>query len=366
MRWPHVPRWLPVTATLLISVAVSCSAAALAQPLNYEEWQSAISSRGVGVDEAVYPFAVTPEMKAWASEFYSRYVFLVPQDRLKRLQEALFSPERFPFSYDERLTLTAAQAFAERRGNCMAFTALFIALSRAMGDETFLVSVRKAPEVERSESLVVVNRHVVAGYSRAGQMYLYDFYITTDMPYIQRRVIDDLRATAMYHTNLGGAAIRDGKLQDAVHHLELAVRIDPALAAAWVNLGVVRFRNGDIPGAMTAYEKALEADPENSSAFTNMAYVYRHLGQEEQARMALLAAAQERSTPFALIALADLELAQGNTVDARHHLLRARRAFPREPEVYVALARLASKDGDLSAAARYQRRAHKLVSSARD
>jgi len=57
---------------------------------------------------------------------------------------------------------------------------------------------------EKTDDLVVVNRHVVAGFRSPTKVYIYDFYVNTTAPYLSRRVIDDLAASAIYHTNIGG------------------------------------------------------------------------------------------------------------------------------------------------------------------
>ena len=242
----------------------------------------------------------------------------------------------------------------------MSFTSLFIALSRRMGVETFMVSVAREPQVEKVDDLVVVSRHVVAGYSGGGVLYLYDFYLSSEAPYLSRRAIDDVKASAMFHTNLGGAAIREGNLELAREHLETAAQLDPELASAWVNLGVVRARSGDARGALDAYDRALRTDPDHTSALTNMAYVYQQRGQTEEARAALRAAAEGRSSPFTLIALADVEAGRGHFDLARGFLNRARRMYRKVPEVYDALARLERRAGDPLAGERYERKAAAL------
>jgi Flp pilus assembly protein TadD len=350
-----------VVAALVLAVAASAAAAKSAKfRVGLEQWRKGVVAAGVDPGDAVYPFTTSPEMESWVAGFNERYGRMAPTERLAKLQQLLFDSTEFPFTYEQPLTLTAADAFAQRRGNCMAFTVMFVALARAMGIECCLVAVTRAPEIEKEDDLVVVNRHVVAGYVHANAIYLFDFYVNTRSPYMSHRVIDDVKACAMFHTNLGGSAIRDGDLELARFHLELASRLDPQLASAWVNLGVVRSRTGDPYGALAAYENALRVAPEQPSALTNMAYVHQQLGQADEARAALRAAAEGVASPFALIALADVEVARGNLDLARGYLFRARRAFGKTPEVYDALARLARREDDLLSAARYQKRAEKL------
>jgi Flp pilus assembly protein TadD len=288
------------------------------------------------------------------------YSDLGTAQQLKILQQDLFRPEVFEFSYDDSVTLTAREAFEQRRGNCMSFTALFIGLSRSVGVPTFLVAVRRAPEVERADGLVVVNRHVVAGYRSPDEVMLFDFYVTSSVPYVRHTVVDDVMASTMYHANIGGAAIRTGELEDALRHLTIATRLEPEWPAGWVNLGVARSRAGDVDGAMDAYRTALEVDPGNSSALTNMSFVYRDLGMDVEARAALAAAARRSDNPFTLIAMADLEMVRGDLDRASRYLRKARWWYSDEPAVFDALARLARREGRDKRAERHSRRAAEL------
>ena len=323
-----------------------------------EAWRNVVSEKGYAPDQVIFPFNFTPEMKAWAEE--ATIGCTGPAAHLRHLQNALFNRGEFQFTYDEELTLTAKEAFELRRGNCLAFTSLFIALSRSIDLPTFLVSVERVLDVTREENLVIVNRHVVAGFREAGSLRLFDFYLSSEAPHLQQRIVDDLAGSAMYHTNIGGNLLKDDRLYEASAHLHLATMLDPDLAAAWVNLGVARRRDGDREGALRAYETALRSQPGNPSALTNMAYVFSEAGMHEEARDALRAAAEGSSSPFSLIALADVELARGQHDDAGKYLRRARWSYSDVPEVYDALARWAREGGQQNLAARYRERANRL------
>ena len=247
-----------------------------------------------------------------------------------------------------------------RHGNCMSFTSLFVALSRSLDLPTFLLSVRRQPEVIKDEGLVVVNRHVVAGFRAPNKVYIFDFYVTDTSPYLSQRVIDDLEASAIYHTNIGGYAIRIDDLDEAVRNLELAVVLAPRFAPAWVNLGVARSRLDDEEGAFEAFQSALEVEPGNSSALVNLAKLYREQGRSDEAETAIRAAAEGTRNPFTLIAMADVEMTRGDVESARQYLRRARWWYGKEPDVYHALARLARLEGDEEKAVKYSERAVEL------
>ena len=351
---------LALAVAALNPVASGIAADFNSQVFGYEEWQTAVAALEIESAEVVFPFSATPEMEAWAKEKLRHFETAAPEVRLQALQQAFFDPGEFEFDYEQTRTLTAEQAFAARHGNCMSFTSLFVATSRSLGLPTFLVAVRRQPEVERDAGLVVVNRHVVAGYRTPNKIFIYDFYLTSSTPYLSRRVIDDLSASAIYHTNIGGLNIRQGDYVEAIRHLEIATTLEPDWAPAWVNKGVAHGRLDHKEAAFASYQQALVAEPGNSSALVNLAKLYLQEGREEEAETAMRAAAEGTRNPFTLIAMADADMVRGQLDDARGYLRRARWWYGKEPEVYDALARLALLEGDAEKAKKHKARAAQL------
>jgi len=350
-----------IISLAIIAILLAAAGQVWAEPreevFGYDAWRQAVEELDVDPNQVVFPFKLNDDMAAWAEEVIRGHRNQVPEVRLEILQLAFFDPGEFEFEYDEVRTLTAEEAFAARQGNCMSFTSLFIALSRSLGVPAFLVSVKRQPEVIKDEGLVVVNRHVVAGFRSPSKVHLFDFYVTNTSPHITQRVLDDLEASAIYHTNIGGAAIRAGDLEEATRNLEIAVVLAPRWAPAWVNLGVARARLDKTEEAFAAFQRALEVEPGNSSAFVNLAKIYREQGQLAEADTAMRAAAESTRNPFTLIAMADAEMARGNLEEARQYLRRARWWYGKEPEVYLALSRLARLEGDDGKARKYAKRA---------
>ncbi len=91
--------------------------------------------------------------------------------------------------------------------------------------------------------------------------------------------------------------------------------------------------------------------------------MYQAQGRFEEARTAMLAAAEGTRNPFTLIAMADAEMVRGNVDDARQYLRRARWWYGKEPEVHDALARLATLEGEYGKAGKHSQRAAELRSS---
>ena len=324
-----------------------------------EAWERSLEKKHLDPSSVRYPFETPPAMGEWVDDVLKRHASNSDLSKLDVIQTAMFDPD-FNVTYEDGTTLTAAEAFEQRRGNCMSFTSLFVALARTARMDAFLLAVRRAPGVDKDGDLVVLNHHVVAGFRGPQKVTIYDFNITSSETFMQQFVVDDVMASAMYHNNLAGDAIRDGDFDEAGRHLEITTTLVPEWAPGWVNYGVALFRAGDTKGALACYERALEESPNNSSALTNMAFVYRELGMHEESETALRAAAHKSTNPYTLIAIADSEMIRGNYDEAASYLRRARWGYRSEPEVWDAMSRLARLRGDTEKAERHSDRASKL------
>ncbi|HUY80931.1 MAG TPA: tetratricopeptide repeat protein [Acidobacteriaceae bacterium] len=105
------------------------------------------------------------------------------------------------------------------------------------------------------------------------------------------RLLPDVPKSFEAHELLGmvyAAQSRDG---EAIHQLEIAVRLKPNSAAARTNLAASLFHAKKIGPAGVQFRKALELEPNDYSANHNLAEFYIHSGKIAEARP-LLAKAQ--------------------------------------------------------------------------
>ena len=309
-----------------------------------DSWNHALARRGVDPTVVENPIEITPEIKAAAESLSGGVGGTV--DQLRRIQDALFDSSRFTFDYDATLTYTASEALAARRGNCVAFTNLFIAMARARGLRVSAGYITPRSVGERRGDLIVVATHVVAVYPLHDRAVVFDFYRTHDDPAPRIRILDDFELAALYVNNRAVEALTAGDLAAAQRRLDAVVALAPDFAAAHGNLGVLRRRQGNIEGAFDAYRRALALEPRNPAILGNLAALYLGLGKEREARDALALADLSRATPYTILARGDLEAADGRFDVAKHHYKRAARLAPKIPEPYVALARLAQKTGN--------------------
>lgn len=85
-------------------------------------------------------------------------------------------------------------------------------------------------------------------------------------------------------TNQAGVkAAQAGKMEEAAHLFEKAIRADPRSAKAYNNLGLAKRKLGHIPEAIKAYRQAVEVDPSFALAYKNLGIALEQNGDKQGA-----------------------------------------------------------------------------------
>lgn len=319
-----------------------------------------LRDRGIDPAGVILPYQPTEEMRTWARAQMPKQN--VPADeKLTRLLAALLDDEKLGLTYEREFTGTAAEAFARRKANCLAFTNLFVGLGRELGAPVFYLDVDDVQRFEKDGDLVVVSGHVSAGFFAGRELKVLDFSLAPEANYRVVRPISDLTAVALYYSNRGGELLRTGQHEEALGWLRQAVALDPELARGWINYGVALRRTGDVDGAEAAYRKALELDPQASSAYQNLASVLRIRGQQEEAEQLLRLTERLGSrNPFNYLNLGDVSMSHGRLDEARRFYKKALRLYDEHAEPYAALGLWSVANGDLGGARKWLRKAEAI------
>ena len=100
---------------------------------------------------------VTSDMAA----FLDRWVddTLTEQSRLKSLLRSIIDEDRFELVYDDK-TRTASETFRDRRGNCLSFTNMFVAMARYLELDASFQEVDIPPDWSTAGHALLLSEHV--------------------------------------------------------------------------------------------------------------------------------------------------------------------------------------------------------------
>jgi tetratricopeptide (TPR) repeat protein len=98
-----------------------------------------------------------------------------------------------------------------------------------------------------------------------------------------RMIVQAVPRSAEARNNLGGALLVRGEVDEAMEHLQEAVRIDPHHAEAHSNLGVALARRGRSTDAIDHYREALRLDPRQTQAYSNLGNALLQQGRIREA-----------------------------------------------------------------------------------
>lgn len=204
----------------------------------------------------------------------------------RRLMEKMRDGGYAVSGYDPYANLSARAAFAERRGNCLTHTSLFIALAREVGFEASYQLVDVPPDYDSVNDMVVLNKHVNARVERVpgrGSVTV-EFSEEFASGIHDRRVVDDQFALALHYNNLAFSDDMAGDERGAFAYLRKAIELSPGNPDLWTNLGVFHARRGHFHQAISGYRMALKLDAYHSAAVRGLANAYGALGQSDKAR----------------------------------------------------------------------------------
>jgi Flp pilus assembly protein TadD len=303
---------------------------------------------------------VTPEMVAFIEENIrgarNRYA------RMKRLIYAIMGSDSFQLIYDDT-TRTARETFEDRRGNCLSFTNMFIAMARYLDIHASYQEVDIPPDWYLAGESFLFSQHVNvyvdlgADEIRIVDFNMYDFKTT-----YERRIISDRRARAHYFSNIGVDHMLAGDRRDAYLNFRRAIREDSTFAPAWVNMGILH-RREQFPGyAEAAYSRALEIDQFNPVAMSNLASLYDEAGMTEKAQEYRDWVRTHRmKNPYYRYYLARDAVAEGDYRTAISHLNYAIRHRENESRFYSLLSVSHLMSGDKAAAERWMTKAEAVA-----
>ncbi len=240
-------------------------------------------------DEIVIPFEIDDEIRQLAQDATRKASS--DTERMEALVDAITSLAGFSISYDWLSNKTAKEVFRQGKGNCLAYTNLFVGMARSVGVDAVYADVMFTERLTREAEIIVKSTHITAAVTLASGLTLIDFTRTPERKYTAFRPIDDLEAIANFYNNQGflyGYFTEKGDvdfdpLEKELEMYRLALEVLPTFDRARNNLGVALRRRGRIDEAIEQYKLAIEHDPKYVEAHSNLGTAYSYQGRTQEA-----------------------------------------------------------------------------------
>lgn len=301
-------------------------------------------------------------------------------EQLKQLADAVMRSGEFSLAYEDT-TGTAAETFESRRGNCMAFTNMFVTMARYLGLDAGFQEVEVPPTWSKSGDSFLYSQHINVyidlkqGRWREVDFNIYDF--DHDM---ETRMVSDSRARAHYFNNVGAELMLEGETGPAYAHFRQSLFEDIAYRPAWINLGVLHRREGLPEYAEAAFVEALRqggarryrlsdqtfdvgwmpsrTDVTSLLAMSNLASLYEEQGRSELAAQYFYKVHSHRmKNPYYRYEMAQLAFAEGDYQSAIDDLKFAIRRHRNESEFYYLLSFSYMMEGNDAVARKWMKKA---------
>jgi tetratricopeptide (TPR) repeat protein len=269
------------------------------------------------------------------------------------------------FGYESNGVYDVREAFRRRRGNCLTYSMLVVAVAREFGISAKFNEVIIHPRWSRAGGLVLVNRHINVSVEAVGNSYELDIKFNEDLRVSRSsaQVVSDERAFSGAYNNVGVYRLAAGDRSEALRLMEKATAIDPTYEAAWTNLGSALILSGQLDRARVCYERALTEEPKAPAAISGLASVNRKTGRIAEAeKLERIAIRYRERNPYYLLNVARGEVSNGNLVAARRLLRRAILIKDDEPELYELMAEVARGQGLESEAKRWAEKSKRAAS----
>lgn len=251
-------------------------------------------------DDIVVPFEIDEEIRELAREVTRG--FTDDRSKMRAIVGAIIDRTGMSISYDWLSNKTAKEVFYEGRGNCLAYTNLYVGMGREVGLRAVYVDVTTIERVTREAEVIVNNGHITGGLIYGPDTIVIDFTRTPEREYVGYKVIDDLEAISNFYNNQGflygyftetqGDAVGFDPQAKEIEMYQLALEILPSFPRARNNLGVALKRRGRVDEAIEQYKIAIEYEPEFGEAHSNLGSAYYSQGRVDEAIEAFRTAAK--------------------------------------------------------------------------
>ena len=254
----------------------------------------------------------------------------------------LMAPDGHNLVYDLNANLTPAQAFEQRRGNCLSFTLLMVELASELNVDLRVNQV-DLPDMwgQDSKKDLIFYRHVNAIFKTVRSTQIFDLAMEEYKPGFPQRLISKREATALLFSNIGIEQLKNDDTKSAIHYLRLSASIFPSNPDMWINLGAAYKHIGKLDIAEKVYLQAFAISDKNNLAASNLERLYRQQGRNTVAdRFRKLAARTRARNPYLHYQKAEAAYKEKDYRGASKFIKRAIQLHKLDPDFYELSSRI--------------------------
>jgi tetratricopeptide (TPR) repeat protein len=201
---------------------------------------------------------------------------------LQHISSMLMDEQTLGFTYDSNANLTAAEAFRQRRGNCISFSFMTASLLREAGFTVYFHNPKTPISWNSYQDQWVQETHMNLLVEISNDLYEVDiFSIQKDQT---SKPLTDKQAFAHYYSNQGVFILSKGDLEAAEANLMAALDLDKSYSNLWQNLGIYYRRTKEYSKALSCLERAAILNPQNEAIFYLLSKTARRLGDYKKAQ----------------------------------------------------------------------------------
>jgi Flp pilus assembly protein TadD len=251
------------------------------------------------------------------------------------------------FYYQPDVTLPPLETFDQQRGNCLAFSAMFMMMARHLGLNAYYQEVEIPQQWSNDNNTLLISMHInVVIEGKHGGSWVIDVSGRSNSSSRMQRRIDDEVVVAQYYNNIGANALTDGDLGKAFAYITKAIETEPELHYLWSNLGVVYSRNEQLEEATRAYQTALQIDPASTMAANNLYLIYEKTGNlQAGADLQKRVEKNRLKNPYYLAHLSTVAYDEGRLEESRQLAEKALKLQQNEYRFHYQLARTLMREG---------------------
>ena len=302
--------------------------------------------------------ALTPEQEAHFLRFFNSGVesSFEAHKRLYTYLTREFSDTQF-----QPRTLPASTAVKTHSGNCMSLALATTAYARVADIEIGWQLADTDPVYSAEGTIIYSANHIqtrlyhrnynrgAATFSLSRPYLLVDYF--TGAPPRKGETLRKNQVIALVYQNLGAEAMADGRQEDAFWLLRAGLTHDPVNPHLYNALAVLHRRAGDARTAEKFYRFALEAFDDELIVLRNYRKLLLAMGRVGEAdRLEARIMKLPDPDPYPLLRLGDEAADKGKTDVALQHYRKAGEVAPYLHEVYLRIARLLARNGDMKQA----------------